>query len=428
MTQWQATRSSDAIPGGQKSDDMNAPGKGCRKRIMAVFSYAPWPLRQNGISIRYYPVLVDLIGRHDLKIFVLGDRLAAKRAPPDEFRADQWEILANDPTAQALGSRMSARVRGLVPWGVPYRLTRPDDIHVVRLLLERISSFKPDVLLWVGREHGAVLSALLSEGVFGRSVVDFVDSPTLIRKRELEIANRPDWCGRYDQWKTRNWERRTRHQASQTVYVADPDRRAASPANDKNTVVIPNGFRMESARQVKRLASGPILGFFGHMAYPPNVRAAQRLYEKIYLPLKSLYPDLRLAIIGRSPTPEVKALHDGEDVFVTGEVDNIAAYISGLDICVFPLASGAGLQNKVLEALWLRRPCVVSSFVGRAAQMEHERDGLLVDTDAEFRAAIELLLKDPGSAARLGESGRRLIEEKYDMARVLGQFRQAIEA
>ncbi|MFO0969435.1 MAG: glycosyltransferase family 4 protein [Gemmataceae bacterium] len=71
---------------------------------------------------------------------------------------------------------------------------------------------------------------------------------------------------------------------------------------------------------------------------------------------------------------------------------------------------------KVLQYMAAALPVVANAVGVHPEMIEHERTGLLVRTPAEFAAAIERLACDAELRRRLGEAGRRRVEEKYHVA------------
>ncbi len=87
------------------------------------------------------------------------------------------------------------------------------------------------------------------------------------------------------------------------------------------------------------------------------------------------------------------------------------------------LAEGFGLT--VTEAMWKARPVVVSAVGGITEQIEHERDGLVLEDPldlAGFGRAVERLLTDPGLAARLGAAARERVRDEFLGDRHLEQY------
>lgn len=78
------------------------------------------------------------------------------------------------------------------------------------------------------------------------------------------------------------------------------------------------------------------------------------------------------------------------------------------------LSEGFGLS--IAESMWKRTPVVTSRIGGIGDLVEEGESGILIDDPndlAAFGAAIGKLLADPELAARLGDGGRRRVQEQY---------------
>src|SRR4029079_9643158 len=73
-------------------------------------------------------------------------------------------------------------------------------------------------------------------------------------------------------------------------------------------------------------------------------------------------PDARLLIVGRDPTAAVQALAELPGVTVTGFVDDVRPYLEDAWVFAARLRFGAGIQNKLLEAMAMQVPSVVSGL------------------------------------------------------------------
>jgi len=101
----------------------------------------------------------------------------------------------------------------------------------------------------------------------------------------------------------------------------------------------------------------------------------------------------------------------------------------------FALASFAeGVPVVLMEAMAMKIPCVATWIAGVPELIRDGIDGLLVPpADAEaLAAALEGLMDDPALRARLGESARRRVLERYDLkrnsARLGETFRRYLKA
>src|SRR4029079_1233690 len=96
-------------------------------------------------------------------------------------------------------------------------------------------------------------------------------------------------------------------------------------------------------------------------------------------------PELSLYIIGSNPVDSVRALGKKPGVTVTGTVDDIWPYVNAIDLFVFPLWKGTGLKNKVLEAMYAKRPVVTTRIGNEGIDAVSGRDLVICDSAADFQ-------------------------------------------
>lgn len=160
--------------------------------------------------------------------------------------------------------------------------------------------------------------------------------------------------------------------------------------------------------------------FTGTMDYPPNVGAVTWFAEDILPLLRRTEPRTQFHIVGSSPAPEVESLARTSGVFVTGRVPDVRPYIANATAGVAPMRIARGIQNKVLEAMSMARPVVVTpdALEGIAAQPNAE---VIVAADATaFAAGCELAAGPQGAA--IGAAARRRVLTDYVWAERLRDF------
>jgi sugar transferase, PEP-CTERM/EpsH1 system associated len=158
------------------------------------------------------------------------------------------------------------------------------------------------------------------------------------------------------------------------------------------------------------LACGaPRIVFTGQMDYPPNVEAAKRAAERIMPRLRERFPAAGFHVVGRNPVPVVQALQGRNGTEVWGRVEDIRPWLAAADIALIPLEIARGVQNKVLEAMSMGLPTVVSSQAGTGIEAEAGRDLLIADGDEDIAQAVIRLVEDHHRAKALGEAAREWI-------------------
>src|SRR5262245_6886409 len=105
---------------------------------------------------------------------------------------------------------------------------------------------------------------------------------------------------------------------------------------------------------------------------------------------------------------------------IVGFVDDLPAVLAALDVALYVPLESDGMSRVVFESLAAGRPLVASRVGVVPEVLAAGRDAALVPAgDAEaLAAALGPLVADSAQRERLGESGRRLIDERYSGARV----------
>jgi glycosyltransferase involved in cell wall biosynthesis len=127
------------------------------------------------------------------------------------------------------------------------------------------------------------------------------------------------------------------------------------------------------------------------------------------------HPGATLLIAGTGPQltsleAQAATLGVADRVQFLGYVDPVAPFLAALHVYVSPSHSEA-LGISIMEAMALRRPCVVTRAGGIADALVDGDDALLVapgDSRA-MAAAISRLLADPELAARVADGGHRVV-------------------
>ena len=95
-----------------------------------------------------------------------------------------------------------------------------------------------------------------------------------------------------------------------------------------------------------------------------------------------------------------------------------AEFVSGLDIGLLPLQSDPYTMGKspikALQYLGCAVP-VVGNVRGATAEYLNPQNSIAVETDEEWIAALQRLIEYPSERLRLGQAGRRFVEQHHDL-------------
>jgi glycosyltransferase involved in cell wall biosynthesis len=111
-----------------------------------------------------------------------------------------------------------------------------------------------------------------------------------------------------------------------------------------------------------------------------------------------------------------------------GNVPNVRDYLQAADMLVFP-SEREGMPNSVLEAMACGLPVIAASTGGVPDIVRDGENGLLVEAGQELplRDAILRLYDDPGLRQRMAAAALRMIQEKFSVEHVVGDYKRLYE-
>ena len=144
--------------------------------------------------------------------------------------------------------------------------------------------------------------------------------------------------------------------------------------------------------------------------------------------------DLELRIAGEGPERSslldlAESLKFTDRLHLHGHVEDVPAFLAGLDIFVLPSDSEAH-PNALLEAMACGLPCVATRVGGVPEVLEWGQAGLLVEPGdpSDLAQAINRLAQDRAHRERLGRHARERVVEHYSMSAMLDAYRKLYEA
>lgn len=200
--------------------------------------------------------------------------------------------------------------------------------------------------------------------------------------------------------------------------------RSLIPHPDRNKIhVIANGVDLSIYNSINVRKNYDLI-FSGNMNYPPNIDAAEYLAKKIFPELKETYPYLKLVLCGASPHARVKALA-GEDIIVTGWVDSMVDYYAQSKIFIAPMRLGTGLQNKLMEAMAMKLPCITSPLAGKPLEgIQYNRDIIVCESTDDYIEAVKMLIENPDKYHEIRNNGYQFVKERYDWEKIAAKLEQ----
>lgn len=254
-----------------------------------------------------------------------------------------------------------------------------------------------------------------------RCIVDMVDMDSA---KWSEYARRRRWpisaLFKREGERLLAYEREIAARAEASIFVTQDEARLfcmAAPECAHRVSVIGNGvdsgYFTPSPEFASPFAPGerPIV-FTGAMDYWPNVDAVVWFTREVLPLIRQRDPTARFYVVGMNPAAAVRALAEDAAVTVTGRVADVRPFLQHAAVLVAPLRVARGIQNKVLEAMAMARPVVVT---GRVAAGLSARPGFEFEVAQDAHGFAEKVggLLDPQRASRMGTLARTHVLRDY---------------
>ncbi|MGH8853360.1 MAG: TIGR03087 family PEP-CTERM/XrtA system glycosyltransferase [Telluria sp.] len=267
-----------------------------------------------------------------------------------------------------------------------------------------------------------------------RRVIDFCDVDSDKWRQYAQQKPWPmSWLYRREARTLLGYERAVARDCDSALFATEPEAqlfRELAPESDAKIGHFNNGVDTDYFSPAHAYANPFAQGeralvFTGAMDYWPNVDAVAWFAADIFPGLRERLPDLRFYIVGARPTPAVQALARLPGVVVTGTVPDVRPYLAYAAVSVAPLRVARGIQNKVLEAMAMALPVVVTPEALEGVKAEAGADLLLAEGAEAFAAAVLRVLGEDQHALRARARDR--VERHYSWPSNLANIEARLE-
>lgn len=264
-----------------------------------------------------------------------------------------------------------------------------------------------------------------------RDVPALVDLVDVDSQKFLDYANAAPfwkrWLYQLEGQRLRALEKAiaSRAQAVTLVSEAEADLFRGFCPNDR-TWAIANGVDLDYFSPRSGQSTPNRCVFVGALDYPPNIDAMQWFCREVWPRVRAALPDATLAIVGRNPAKGVRQLSPVAGVEVIGSVPDVRPHMAAASVAIAPLRIARGIQNKVLEAMAMGLPVIVSSGALEGLAAEPGKHLLLAQSAGDWAQSVIQVCRDRTLAGQLSRDGRSFVESAHSWSACLGQLDEAL--
>ena len=394
-------------------------------RVLMLSPTLPWPLNM-GSKIRIYHVLREMArAGHEVSLLTL----------------------AHEPYGMADLESLKAHCKKLYVVPVKNR-SRP------RAALKALLSFKPyGVAKFENPEFREAVSEALQEN-YDILWVHFMETLAYMPKRRLwerkpvvvldqHNADERFWetfaregspwvrfFAKFNLWQLRRFQASVLKEVDIILSVSKEDAdftqsRLSNPATQ--VWVVPNGVDTEKLRPPDIAERKNRIIFCGAMDVLMNIDAVNWFAYRVLPRVREAVPDAEFWIVGRDPTPKVKALASLPGVRVTGQVEDVRPYYAEAKVAVAPFRYGGGTKLKVLEAMALGVPVVATPIGCQGIEAVPGKHLFKEENEKAFAERVVNLLQEENLRLQMAMEARKLVEERYSWHSIMGDAIKRLE-
>ena len=371
-------------------------------KIFVLLSRFPYPL-DKGDKLRAYYQIKELSAFHEIHLCCLADsnvhsehlkHLEAYCKSVNVIQLRKWQIVIN----------IFIGLFSSLPFQVWYFYQG----HAHRKIKQQIKNIQPDYIYcqllrtaeYVKHEHAIP------------KTLDYMDTFSKGMERRIENAGWKKPFIQTEFQRLKKYENLIFEYFENKTIISKQDQEFIFHPNRAKIAIIPNGIDLSKFTPLD-IDKQYDLVFVGNMRYAPNVESALFIVNEILPILLKEKPDIRILLSGSSPAKAVLELAS-KHVTVSGWVDDIRESYAKGKIFFAPLNIGTGLQNKLLEAMAMRIPCITSSLANNALKATDKKEILIGNTPEEYKLLILNLLSDPEKSDSIAAAGKKYVENTFN--------------
>ena len=318
--------------------------------------------------------------------------------------------------------------------GKPVSLTAFESAGLRKWVAHTIATRRIDTIVVFSGQMGQYIP----EAFGGRVIIDLCDVDSAKFEGYADAGQRV-WVNRREGRLLRLEEARLAGRADVTLLISDNEAELfRSRLGEEQTAdirVLGNGidvalFDPASVEPQPELAmsEGPHFVFTGQMDYPPNEQAALWVMESLMPTVTQSCPGAMFHVVGRAPTAALK--QRGEDLAHTrvwGEVPDTRPFLVAADVVLAPLKIARGVQNKVLEAMAMARPVMVTPEAATGiGALDGQHFGIAPPDASVMADRLLRLVADPTAAKAMGDAARAFVSDRMSWEAVYATLQEIV--
>jgi sugar transferase (PEP-CTERM/EpsH1 system associated) len=377
-------------------------------KIFYVTPRVPFPI-DKGDKLRAYHQIKHLSEKHEIFLYAIDENAIHNEtdSPLNNFcvgikifQLSRFKIIRN-------------LLNGIFK-SVPFQTSYYYSKEIADYIKSEIKIFKPDIIFCQ-----LIRAAKFVEDINNiPKVIDYVD--VISKGLERRICKSNIFMKillKLEYRRAVKYEKSVSENFNEQIIITEEDKNLLQFEEKKKVRIIPNGIDFEFFKPIEHPKEYDLF-FSGNLSYPPNIDAAEFLVKEIMPIVWMTDPNAKVLIAGASPKKRILSLAS-DKVHIKGWVDDIRDYYKTAKIFIAPLQIGTGLQNKLLQAMAMKMPCIVSELTQRGISQEKCDFMFVANEPEEYAEHVKTLLNDADVAKEIGERGFNYVKQNYEWKKII---------
>lgn len=237
----------------------------------------------------------------------------------------------------------------------------------------------------------------------------------------------------FDILKLKFWEKTFWRKANLVGAVSQADKdRMRTILPELKIEIIPNaaGEDLLNLYEKEKKSIEPAYLYQGNFSWLQNIEAADILAKIIMPKIREKLKSAKCIIAGQRAKEKIGYLTDfGVQIIDIshGDTDAVVEVYKKASIFVAPIQGPGGTRLKILGAMAAGLPVVSSRLGTQGLDVKDSENVLIAQNYNDFAKKAVLLYEDPILYKKIRQNARRLIEEKYNWARVAAELEKVYQ-
>lgn len=259
-------------------------------------------------------------------------------------------------------------------------------------------------------------------------IIDYSDSFGLLYARSYKIRK---WIFKLidyiEKTRTNPFEKECLTYFNTTIISSSIDKKWIGANSNNRIHIITNGIDIPSKMNFNGKIQNSI-AFLGNMRSFANRYAIKNFIKNIFPIVKKNIEDVKLFVIGASPSKFLNRFPKNKNIYITGKVNDIDMHLEKCSISIAPMITCAGVQNKILKYMSLRLPTVATTDALGGLGAVRGKDIIVCDSREDFAKEIISLLQNKPKRDSIGENGYKYAATNHNWENIIEELDKVLQS